>query len=586
MKKDWRVYNLAADFNALAGKLGVDPVVVRIMRNRGIIEDGDYESFLYGTLSNVHSPEKMLDMELGVDIISASLDEGEHIRVVGDYDVDGVTSTYILYDALKSLGANVSYDIPHRVRDGYGMNIRIVEDAYNDGVNTIITCDNGIAAVDAVARAKELGLTVVITDHHEIPPVLPEADAIIDPHQEGDDYPFKDICGAVVAYKFIQTLYRQRGQELGRRKYLEMLALATNCDVMPLINENRVYVREGLKDMNKTTNIGLKALISALSLEGRTINEYHLGFVIGPSINAAGKLGDAKDALELLITEDQEFAEKRAQELRDENDARKKQTEEGADKASKELALTEIDGEEQPVDKVLVVYVPNVHEGVAGIIAGRLKERYYRPTIVFTDTESNPEILKGSGRSIENYNMFEKINEHRDMTVKFGGHPLAAGLSIKKNDLEAFRKALNDDCGLEYRDLVPKLMIDAPMPMSYASMKLAKEIESLAPFGKNNERPLFAEQDMEVLGYRVFGKNMNVMKMKLRNSRGQVFEVKYFRPDEFEADINRWFTASECDKMKSGIRTGCKLDIAYELDINEYNGTISLDFLMKEYEPA
>ena len=586
MKKDWRIYSLRADFNGLAAKLGVDPVVVRIMRNRGLTEEQDYENFLYGTLNSAHSPEKMLDMELGVDIISASIDEGENIRVVGDYDVDGVTSTYILYDAIKNLGGNVSYDIPHRVRDGYGMNVRIVEDAYNDGVSTIITCDNGIAAVDAVAKAKELGMTVVITDHHEIPPVLPDADAIIDPHQEGDDYPFKDICGAMVAYKFVSLLYRERGESLGARKYLGELALATNCDIMPLINENRIFVREGMKELKDAPSLGLKALIDELSLGGKVINEYHLGFVIGPTINAAGKLGDAKDALELLLSEDEDFAKRRSEELHVLNESRKSQTEQGAERAVAEIRQEEIDGDLQPVDKVLVVYIPGINEGIAGIIAGRLKERFYRPTIVFTDTESDPDILKGSGRSIEAYNMFEKINEHRDMTVKFGGHPLAAGLSIKREDLASFRECLNRDSGLEYRDFVEKLMIDVPMPMSYASMNLAEQLESLAPFGKSNDKPLFAEQDMEILGYEIYGRNMNVMNLKVRSTSGSVHELKFFRPEEFVERINKWFNASDCDKMKNGIRTGCKIDIAYEVGINEYNGITKMQLLLREYEKA
>ena len=582
MKKDWRIYALRADFNEISKKHGIDQVVARVLRNRGLETDKDYESFLYGTLDSMHDPADMLDIELGADIMAEAIQEGKSIRVVGDYDVDGVMSTYILYDALKRLGAQVSYDIPHRVRDGYGMNTRIVDAAHDEGVEVIITCDNGISAVDAVAKAVEYGMTVVITDHHEIPPVLPEADAIIDPHQPGDAYPYKDICGAVVAFKFVQILYGQMGEELLRGRYLEALALATVCDVMPVLDENRVIVREGLRKLNNTDHMGLKALIRANSLDDKTIATYQLGFILGPCINAMGKLGDAKDALELMITEDEDFAEERACLMKEINDSRKAETEEGF-KKSIEAAAPEGD---EPADKVLVIYVSGLREGLAGIVAGRIKERFYRPTIIFTDTEGDETLLKGSGRSIEAYNMFEKIDEHRDMCVKFGGHPLAAGLSIKREDLDGFREALNRDAGLTEQDMIPKLMIDAPMPMRYANLRLAEQIQSLEPFGKGNEEPLFAEKGFEILGYEYLGKNNKVLKIRVKSSNGNFYDVKTFRPQEFIDALNGWFTPEECDKIKKGVYTGCKIDIAYSLSINEFRGGRYLEFMLKDCDRA
>ncbi|MBO4864411.1 MAG: single-stranded-DNA-specific exonuclease RecJ [Eubacterium sp.] len=578
MHQDWRIYAKTADFKALSARYGIDPVVARVIRNRDIETDKDYESYLFGTLDFTHDPGLMLDMELGVDIIMSSIEDGENIRVVGDYDVDGVMSSYILYDGLMKAGANVSVDIPHRINDGYGINERIIDKAYNDGIHTIITCDNGIAAVNAINKAVSLGITVVVTDHHEPQEELPEADAIIDPHQVGDGYPYKDICGAVVAYKFISLLYQTMGLEFAPDTYIEEVALATVCDVMPLINENRIFVREGLKALEKTENIGLKALIEAAGLSGKSFSSYTLGFVLGPCINAAGRLGDAMNALALLTETDPKKALERATILKDLNDSRKLMTEEGEERALNQMG--------DSIDDVLVVYVSNLHESLAGIVAGRIKERFYRPTIVFTDTEGDKSILKGSGRSIDAYNMFEKINAHKDLLVKFGGHPLAAGLSLKKENLDELRRVLNEEAGLSETDKIPKLMIDVPMPMSYVTMNLAEQLASLEPFGKGNEYPLFAEKDMEILGYRIYGQTGNVMKLKLRSTRGSVHEVIYFRPDEFEKNINEWFTPEECDKMLRGIATGRKLFVAYEVSINEFNGTRSVQFQMKAYEPA
>ena len=586
MKKDWRIYAKNADFNALSKRFGINPVTARIIRNRDIETPEEMERYLYGTLDSCFDPEIMTDMELGADIIMSAIETGDSIRVVGDYDVDGVMSTYILYDALKKAGANVTYDIPHRVIDGYGINERIIMQAYQDGVDVIITCDNGIAAVDAINKAVELGMTVVVTDHHEIPPVLPEADAIIDPHQMEDAYPYKDICGALVSYKFISVLYKMMELPFDRRMYLEYVAAATVCDVMPLLSENRIYVREGLRRMSQTENMGLRALLNINQLANKTLTAYHMGFVIGPCINAAGRLGSAKEAMSLLLSDNEEDANRLAATLKEMNDSRKSMTENGEKNVVAELSksMKEVDGEEIPEDSVLVIYVPGLHESLAGIVAGRIKERYYRPTIIFTDSEKDETVLKGSGRSIDAYNMFEKIGEQGELLVKFGGHPLAAGLTIKKDKLELFRKELNQNSGLTEKDMTPKLMIDVPMPTGYATMKLAEELEALEPFGKGNEYPMFAEKDLEVLGYNIYGQNRNVMKLRVRSSRGNVAEMIYFRPDEFENNIKKWFTTDVCDKMVKGVYSGAKLDIAYELGINEYNGVRSLQFVIKEYD--
>ena len=579
MKQDWRIYAKKADFKALSERFGIDPVVARVIRNRDVSTTEEYENYLYGTLEDTFAPDLMMDMELGVDIIMSSIADGEKIRVVGDYDVDGVMSSYILYDGLRRAGADVSVDIPHRITDGYGINERIIEEAYNDSIQTIITCDNGIAAVSASKKAAQYGMTFVVTDHHEPQNILPEADAIIDPHQEGDGYPYKDICGAVVAYKFIKMLFDEMGIALGRKDYLEELALATVCDVMPLLNENRIYVREGMKCLETTENVGLRALISVTGLSGKVLSSYSLGFMLGPCINAAGRLGSAKDALELLLSENEEDALARAQKLKELNDSRKEMTEEGVRLAEKEV-------DEDSLPDVIVLHVPGLHESLAGIVAGRIKERYYRPTIVFTDSENESGIIKGSGRSIEAYNMFEALNVHSDMMVKFGGHPMAAGLSIKRDDMDRLRNVLNGESTLTPIDKMPRLMIDVPMPMSYVRMDLAEQLSSLGPFGKGNENPLFAEKDMEIIGYLIYGQNKNVMRLKLRSARNTVHELIYFRPDDFELDINKWFTSEECDKMKKGVSSGCKLDIAYEVGINEYNGAKNVQLLLKAYEKA
>lgn len=579
MDADWRIYSKRADFNAIANRFNIDPVVARVIRNRDVESEEEIERFLYGTLDDCHDGNLMKDMDKGVSIISEKIDAGESIRIVGDYDVDGVTSTYILYDAIRCLGGKVSYDIPHRITDGYGINVRIIEQAASDEVDTIITCDNGIAAFDAVTRAKELGLTIVVTDHHEIQEMIPDADAVIDPHQEGDAYPYKAICGAEVAYKFIKCLYKYRGQELEDRKYIDFVALATYCDVMPLLDENRIYVREGMKKIAETDNLGLAALVRQCSLEGASITGYHLGFVLGPCINTAGRIGSAKEALLLFLEEDEAACASKALALKIGNDDRKKITEEGT-----ALAIETVLREGYDKDQVIVLYLNGVHESLAGIIAGKIKEHFYRPTIVFTDSE-NEELLKGSGRSIEDYNLFEKLSEVKDILYKFGGHKLAAGLTIQRDELDKLREELNNRADLNEQQLTPKLMIDVPMPLRYVNMGLIAQLDSLEPFGTANPRPLFAEAGLKVNGLYIYGKRGNVMNISVTDSRGGRFMVMTFDPEGVIEDIKKWFTEEVCDKMLKGAYTGVMLDIAYQPQINEYRGERNIQFLLKNMRP-
>ena len=579
MDADWRIYSKRADFDAIGNRFNIDPVVARVIRNRDVVGEDAVERFLYGTLDSLYDGSLMKDMEKGVGIISGKLDEGARIRVVGDYDVDGVTSTYILYDALKNLGADVSYDIPHRITDGYGINVRMIEKAHADGVDTVITCDNGIAAFEALDRANELGLTVVVTDHHEIQEKLPTADAVIDPHQEGDEYPYKEICGAVVAFKFIRCLYRSRGVELSERKYLDFAALATVCDVMPLLDENRVIVREGMRQIAATDCIGLRALVNECGLSGAVISAYHLGFLLGPCINTCGRIGAATDALELFVNEDPEWCRKRASEIKLNNDERKRITEEGT-----ALAIEETEKAGRDSDQVIVTHLDGVHESLAGIIAGKLKEHFYRPTIVFTDS-ADEELYKGSGRSIDAYNLFQELTAVQDILFKFGGHKLAAGVTIEKKNLEVLRQRLNEQAQMTEQDLIPKLMIDVPMPLRYVNMNLIRQLDSLEPFGTGNPRPLFAETGLQLLGMEIFGKRNNAIKLRVKDSRGGTFILLNFDPEGVIGDIKKWFTDEVCDKILRGIDTGVKIDVAYQPAINVFNGQSSIQFMLRNMRP-
>lgn len=605
---DWRIYSKRADFQALGNKLGVDPVVARVIRNRDVSDEKAMERFLYGTMDSIPAPSLLRGTEQGAELIERKITEGKKIRIVSDYDVDGVMSCCILLDALRKLGADADYDIPDRIKDGYGINPRIVEAAAADGVDTIITCDNGITAVPAAELAKEKGITFLITDHHEVLENLPPADVMIDPHLPGETTPYAEICGTVVAWKLVMVLAEKIGKPIPREEYLEFLATATVCDVMPLLEENRILVQEGLRKLSSTKNPGFRALIKATGLEGKAFSAYHLGFVIGPAVNAMGRLGSAKRAVELFMTEDSTFADERAEEMKALNDSRKGMTEQGVSRATEILSnmYTE-ESAGQPADagtkdssteagwmpanqtdQVIVVYVPELHESLAGIVAGRLKERLWRPVIVLTDSEGDDaqKMLKGSARSIPGYNIFEALTEASDLLDHFGGHPAAAGLTLPAENVDAFRRILNEKASFTSDMLRPKLMIDVPMPMDYVYMRLAEQLEALGPFGTGNEAPVFAERKMELLGARIFGKNRNVMGLRVKSASGRVHELITFEVAGFQNDIKGWFSEEKCDRIMSGIPSGIMLDIAYQVEINEYNGQRSIRFMLKTCRPS
>lgn len=562
----WMIQTKKADFDGIAKRFRIDPVTARIIRNRGIENESEIERYLNGTLDSLYDPNLLKDMGPAVQILKEKIARGKRIRIVGDYDIDGVCSTYLLFTALRRLGASVDYDIPDRIKDGYGINEAIIEKAYADGVDTILTCDNGISAFSQIQLAKQYGMTVIVTDHHEVPigedgEVLPPADAVIDPKQSQCSYPFPEICGAVVAYKMIQVLYRENGvPEEEWRELLEFAAIATVGDVMKLQDENRVIVKYGLKRMSRTSNFGLRKLAEKNNLDLSRITAYHIGFVIGPCLNAGGRLQTAKLALSLLLSENEADAERLAGELKELNDLRKDMTEQGTAEAK-----FMVDTWYQK-DSVLVVYLPECHESLAGIIAGRLREHYQKPAIVLTRGES---AVKGSGRSIESYHMFQKLSEVKELMLKFGGHPMAAGLSLEEEKIDEFRRRLNENCGLTEEDFKARVWIDVPMPVGYVTERLVDEMKCLEPFGQGNEKPLFAEKTLRIRHSRVMGKNRNVVKMTLEEQNGFSIEALYFGDgDAFEEE-------------RAGRRI---IDIVYYPDMNEYNGNRTLQAVIRKYK--
>lgn len=562
----WMLQTKRADFDGIARQFGIDPVTARVIRNRGIEGRENIERYLYGDLDSLYSPWLLKDMRPAVDILKRKLKEGQKIRIVGDYDIDGVCSTYILYQALKRLGGNVDYAIPDRIKDGYGINESMIRAAAEDGIDTILTCDNGISAFSQIQTAKEFGMTVIVTDHHEVPAdgereILPPADAVIDPKQRSCSYPFPEICGAVVAYKLVQALYEESG--VSREEWLELLefaAIATVGDVMKLQDENRMIVKYGLKKLGHTKNLGLKKLAEKTNLDLNSITAYHIGFVIGPCLNAGGRLQTAKLALSVLLAKDEETAEELAQELKDLNDMRKDMTEHWTAEA-KVLADTQYRN-----DKVLVIFLPDCHESLAGIIAGRLREYCQKPAIVLTRSE---EAVKGSGRSIESYHMFQKLSEVKDLMLKFGGHPMAAGLSLLEENIDEFRRELNERSGLTEEDFKAKLWIDVPMPIDYINERLVEELKILEPFGQGNEKPLFAQKQVRIRSCRVIGKNKNVVKLVLEGGSGMPMD-------------GILFTDGIAFEEERAGRT--VMDIIYYPEINEYNGNRNLQVVIRNYK--
>lgn len=566
----WVVTAKKADFQKIGQTFGIDPVIARLIRNRDVEGMENIRSYLYGTLEELPSPWLLKDMKKAVEILKDKIDQKARIRIIGDYDIDGVTATYILLTGFRRLGARVDTYIPDRIKDGYGMHSQLIEKASEDGIDTIITCDNGIAASAEIQQAKEKGMTVIVTDHHEIPYrdtdkgrkwIVPEADAVINPKQSDCPYPNKNICGAVVAWKLIWVLYETYG--IDRNEILEFsepAAVATVGDVMDLQGENRIIVKEGLRRLPTTKNQGFRALIEANGLGGERITAYHVGFVLGPCINASGRLDTAARALRLLCTEDADRAAKEAGDLVALNQSRKAMTEKG-----REEAEHIIESQGLSSDRVLVVYLPECHESLAGIIAGRLREKYYKPSFVLTKAEKG---AKGSGRSIEAYSMYDELVKCSDLLEQFGGHPMAAGLSLAEENIDAFRKRLNEVCTLTEEELVPKVVIDVPMPISYLSRTLTEQLSVLEPFGKGNSKPLFAQKGLRVLNLRIFGKNQNVAKMCLMDGQGNSVDAVYFgAAREFEQYVQQKELIS----------------VTYYPEINVYQGRESLQAVIRNY---
>lgn len=566
----WMVYNKKADFQKIGSEFGIDPVIARLIRNRDIQDMKEIRSYLYGTLAEIPSPWKLKDMERAVQILQKKITQKKKIRIIGDYDIDGVTATCILLKGLKRLGANVDTYIPDRVKDGYGMHEQLIDKALEDGIDTILTCDNGIAAAAEIEYAKKEGLTVIVTDHHDIPFrdtedgriwIIPKADAVVNPKQNDCLYPNKNICGAVVAWKLIWELYERLGIDSDEIwDFLELAAIATVGDVMDLQGENRIIVKEGLKKLSSTSFEGLKALICVNNLEGAEITAYHVGFVIGPCINASGRLDTAARSLELLLADNMEDAMKLADDLYDLNQSRKAMTEQG-----KEQAIQSIEENNLGKDRVLVVYLPDCHESLAGIIAGRIREAYNKPVFVLTKGADG---VKGSGRSIEAYSMYEELVKCSDLLTQFGGHPMAAGLSMEEKNVELFRRRLNDNCTLTEQDLIPKIMIDVPMPISYLSKKLTEQLKVLEPFGKGNSKPLFAQKNLRAVGIRVFGRNRNVAKMLLIDENGIKMDAVYF---------------GEAQEFVDFVQAHDTISVTYYPEINVFQGRENLQVVIKNY---
>ena len=592
-KEIWMLQTKKADFNGLAEKLGVSPVSVRIMRNRGLETEEAMYRYLYGTVDELYDGSLMTDMEKAVGTLVEKMVDGKKIRIIGDYDIDGVCSTYLLLTGLRRAAAavwenskagaecgrmavpsaaeagnewNIDYEIPDRIKDGYGINESLIRQAAEDGVDTIITCDNGISASKEIALARELGMTVIVTDHHEVPvgedgQILPPADAVVNPKRDGDRYPFPEICGAVVAYKLIRVLYKAAGvPDREWKELLEFAAIATVGDVMKLQDENRIIVKYGLRRMAVTKNLGLRKLVEKTGLDITALSAYHIGFVIGPCLNAGGRLQTAKIALRLLLSMDEEEADILAEELRSLNDVRKDMTKQGEDAAIQQVEELYRD------DKVLVVYLPECHESLAGIIAGRVREYFHKPAIVLTKGE---EMVKGSGRSIEQYHMFQALTKASDLLAKFGGHPMAAGLSLEEKNIDEFRRRLNAEAELTEEDFIPKIWIDVPMPLEYVSDRLVEELKMLEPFGQGNEKPLFAQKKLYIRTVRILGKTRNLAKMNLVTESGLSMDGLLFtNGDEFMKELGnkKW------------------IDIIYYPDVNEYNGNRTLQAVIKNYK--
>ena len=582
----WVLLRKGADFEAIGKKYQISPRLACLIRNRDVIGEEAVDRYLNGTISDLYDGMLMKDMDKAIDILKEKILEDKKIRVIGDYDIDGVNATYILLEGLERLGADVDSDIPDRISDGYGLNRHLVERAYEAGVDTLITCDNGIAAADEIAYGKEMGMTVIVTDHHEVPfdehdgekrYRIPPADAVMDPKQSDCLYPFKGLCGAAVAYKLMEALWESMGKDSADLDDLiENVAIATIGDVMDLEDENRIFVKEGLQMLRRTKNPGLKALIECTGIDKNSLNSYHIGFVLGPCINASGRLDTAKRALELLRAGTQKEADILAGDLKALNDSRKDMTEEAVKQAEEQVETTTISK-----DKVLVVYLPDCHESLAGIVAGRIRENYYKPVFVLTDAEEG---VKGSGRSIDGYHMYEELNKCKELLTKFGGHRLAAGLSLPKENVGKFREMLNKNCTLTEEEMKEKVTIDMEMPFGCVTEGLVKELELLEPFGKGNTKPVFAARDVTLLGVRILGKNRNVLKLQVQDVNGCRIEAMLFHhADDFLGKLEEQYGKTEVEALLKGRGRQIRISMTYYPDINEYMGEKTPQIVVTHY---
>ena len=587
MKERWVLLRKGADFAGIGKKFHISPRLACLIRNRDIVGDEQIVNYLYGTIADLGDGMLMKDMDRAVEILMEKIREGAPIRIIGDYDIDGVCATYILLEGLKGLGAVADTDIPDRITDGYGLNRHLIDRAFEAGTDTIITCDNGIAAAEEIAYGKGLGMTVIVTDHHEVPfdeedgekkYHLPPADAVVDPKRTDCPYPFKGLCGAAVAYKLMEALYEAMGKDSSDIDYLmEEVAFATVGDVMDLTGENRIFVRQGLEMLQSTSNLGLRALMECTGIDRKAVNTYHIGFVLGPCLNASGRLDTAKRALALLEAGAKQEADVLAGDLKALNDSRKEMTEEAVRQAAEQVEHTEAGRQ-----KVLVLYLPDCHESLAGIVAGRIRERYCRPVFVITDSG---EMAKGSGRSIEAYHMYEEMNKCRNLFVKFGGHKLAAGLTLKKENIEKFRQDINAVCTLTETDMTEKVSIDMQMPFSCVTEELLEELKLLEPFGKGNTKPVFAEKNVSIVSCRLIGKNRNMLRMRLCDGAGTDMDAVYFGDAVgFLEEVGERYGKTVRDHFFEGGYRRIRLSVTYYPGVNEYMGQKTMQIVVTHYQ--
>ena len=585
--ENWVLLRKGADFQHISEKFHISPRVASLIRNRDVIGDDAIEKYLNGTIADLYDGMLMKDMDKAVAVLGEKIKENAKIRIIGDYDIDGIQSTYILLEGFRMLGADVDSDIPDRMKDGYGLNRNLIDRALEADVDTIITCDNGIAAAEEIAYAKSIGMTIVVTDHHEVPYteigagrryILPEADAVVDPKQEDCTYPFKGLCGAAVAYKLVEALMEAMGKDAEDADYLmENVAIATIGDVMDLVDENRIFVKQGLDMLKRTENLGLKALMECTGVNVDKLSPYHIGFVIGPCMNASGRLDTAKRALELLEAKKVAEADLLAGDLKALNDSRKDMTAQAV-----EEAFIQVENSELKDADVLVVYLPECHESLAGIVAGRIREKYYRPVFVLT---KGAEGLKGSGRSIETWHMYEGLNRVKHLLSKFGGHKMAAGLSMPEENLEQFRKEINEKSGITPEDLNEKIAIDMQLPFECVNEKFIGELAVLEPFGKGNARPVFAERQVQVESARILGKNKNVLKLQVKDLHGTRMDAMYFGDvNTFVEYVREKFGDIACECLLRGHGHGIVMAFTYYPDINEYQGVRTPQIVIQNYK--